>query len=83
MGNTGFFGISGAAGTGQSGMIGGAFGSQTGGMTNQTPASGFNAGGTAAGAFSSTATAAGAFNSSTNFYGQDVKTGMISYPTQY
>jgi hypothetical protein len=25
-------------------------------------------------------TSAGAYNSSTNFYGQDAKTGMISYP---
>ena len=64
-------------------MISGAFGSQTGGMTSQTPAGAFTAGGTAAGAFTSTPTAAGAFNSSTNFYGQDVKTGMVSYPTQY
>ena len=80
MGNSGFFGISGATGAGQSGMVGGAFGNQAATVANQaTP--GFNTGGTSAGAFSSTA--AGAFNSSTNYYGQDVKTGMVSYPTQY
>ncbi|XP_028399699.1 heterogeneous nuclear ribonucleoprotein H-like isoform X2 [Dendronephthya gigantea] len=81
MGNTGFFGITGTAGSGQSGMIsGGAFGNQSTGMQTQaTP--GYSASGTSAGAFSSTA--AGAFNSATNYYGQDSKTGMISYPTQY
>ena len=74
MGNSGFFGISGPA------AGGGAFASQAGGIANQAVPV-YNAAGTSAGAFSTTS--AGAFNSSTNFYGQDAKTGMISYPTQF
>ncbi|XP_046860386.1 heterogeneous nuclear ribonucleoprotein H3-like isoform X2 [Xenia sp. Carnegie-2017] len=82
VGNTGFFGITGGQQGGQSAaMMGsGMFGGQQGGINSQT-AGAYNAGGASAGAFSSTAS--GAFNSSSNYYGQNTKTGMVSYPSQY